>query len=418
MADVAALAVPQQLSTAPDVTNPRPRQHSRSSFDISLVCSNGCYEFDRIIKCGYVEKRTKTKVCKLSIIPCAADFSPSRMLTLEQQWKSVYLVLRPGYLSIYKNEKETKLRYQIDLANLNAVTFLKDPKQKRQNVFGLFSPSKNFHLQARSLQDAREWVELIRKDARLEEEEEGVMLLASPLAQSLPPTAPCTIPPNGLTNIDEQMNSMPERFLSSSPETFGPPVPGFLGHRDNSIDSSGGEIASHSDLSDTDFQRIRGGSMESQLSPGHIDVGSIPPGSGLPYRPTAQRSASQVSVANQEQELDRVVWQGWLWQLKSKGGVKQWKDMWGVLRRRNLILYKDESEYLAQWIVQLSVVVDVVDIDPVNKSKENCLQIITEEKGFKFCAHDEESLVQFIGAFKSLIAKRKALESRLAASYS
>lgn len=89
-----------------------------------------------------------------------------------------------------------------------------------------------------------------------------------------------------------------------------------------------------------------------------------------------------------------------------------------MLRRRNLILYKDESEYLAQWIVQLSVVVDVVDIDPINKSKENCLQIITEEKSFKFCARDEEALVQFIGAFKSLIAKRKALESRLAASYS
>lgn len=317
---------------------------------------------------------------------------------------------------MYKNEKETKLRYQIRLADLSAVAFLKDPKHKRDNVFGLFSPSKNFHLQARSQQDAREWVDLIRKDARLEEEEEE-MFLASPLGRSLSPTAGPRS--NGLTNIDEQINNLPERFLSSSPETFGPPAPGFLGHRDPSVvDSSCGEVASHSDMSDTDFQRIRGGSMESQMFPGHLEVGSIPPGAGLPYRPTAQRSASQVSIANQEQELDRVIWQGWLWQLKSKGGVKQWKDMWGVLRRRNLILYKDESEYLAQWIVQLSVVVDVVDIDPVNKSKENCLQIITEEKSFKFCAHDEESLVQFIGALKSLIAKRKALESRLAASYS
>ncbi|OAA65059.1 PH domain containing protein [Cordyceps fumosorosea ARSEF 2679] len=395
MTEVAARAVPQQPSIAPDATSPRPGQNSRLNHDTSLVSSNGCFEFDRVIKCGYVEKRTKTK-----------------------QWKPVYLVLRPDYLSMYKNEKETKLRYQIPLADLNAVTLLKDPKHKRQNVFGLFSPSKNFHLQARSLQDAREWVELIRKDARLAEEEEE-MFLASPLARTLSPTAPCTIPPTSLTNIDEQIHSMSEQLLSSSPETFGPPAPGFLGHRDNSIvDSSGGEIASHSDLSDTDFQRIRGGSMESQLFPGHIEVGSIPPSSGLPYRPAAQRSASQVSVANQEQELDRVVWQGWLWQLKSKGGVKQWKDMWGVLRRRNLILYKDESEYLAQWIVQLSVIVDVVDIDPINKSKENCLQIITEEKSFKFCAHDEESLVQFIGALKSLIAKRKALESRLAASYS
>ncbi|KAK8148609.1 hypothetical protein MY1884_000012 [Beauveria asiatica] len=393
MAEVAALAVPQQLSFAPDAMTPRPRQNSRLNLDTSLVNSNGCFEFDRVIKSGYVEKRTKTK-----------------------QWRPVYLVLRPDYLSIYKNEKETKLRYQIHLADLTAVTFLKDPKQKRHNVFGLFSPSKNFHLQARSLQDAREWVDLIRSDARLEEAEEE-MLLASPSARGLSPAAAQL---NGMTNIDEQLHSLlPERLLSSSPETLNPPAPGFLGHRDASlVDSSGGEIASgHSDLSDTDFQRIRGGSMESQLFPGHIEVGSLPH-TGLPYRPTAHRSASQVSIANQEQELDRVVWQGWLWQLKSKGGVRQWKDVWAVLRRRNLILYKDESEYLAQWIVQLSVVVDVVDIDPINKSKENCLQIITEEKSFKFCARDEEALVQFIGAFKSLIAKRKALESRLAASYS
>lgn len=409
MTEVAALAVPQQIGLHPDATtaaaavSTRPRQNSRLNLDTSLVSSNGCFEFDRVIKSGYVEKRTKTK-----------------------QWKPAYLVLRPDYLSIYKNDKETKLRYQIHLPDLNVVTFLKDPKQKRHNVFGLFSPSKNFHLQARSAQDAREWVDLIRKDARLEEAEEE-LFLTSPLARSLSPTALAPPPPPGaLTNIDEQINNdlaaVPERFLSSSPDTFGPPAPGFLGGRDNSLlDSSGGEIASHSDMSDTDFQRIRGSSMESQLFPGHIEVGSVPRSTGLPYdhrRPTAQRSASQVSVANQEQELDRVVWQGWLWQLKSKGGVKQWKDVWAVLRRRNLILYKDESEYLAQWIVQLAVVVDVVDIDPVNKSKENCLQIITEEKSFKFCARDEEALVQFIGAVKSLIAKRKALESRLAASYS
>ncbi len=71
MTEVAALAVPQQLSIAPDATTPRPRQNSRLDLDTSLVNSNGCFEFDRVIKCGYVEKRTKTKVCKLFIFSCA-----------------------------------------------------------------------------------------------------------------------------------------------------------------------------------------------------------------------------------------------------------------------------------------------------------------------------------------------------------
>jgi hypothetical protein len=314
---------------------------------------------------------------------------------------------------MYKNDKETKLRHQIHLSDLSAIALLKDPKHKRDNVFGLFSPSKNFHLQAPTLQDAQEWVELIRKDARLEEEEEE-MFLASPLAREVSPMGLRIGAPG---SMDQQIGAS-ERFLSSSPETFGPPAPGFLGsgRRESNVDSgtSCNEMPSQSDLSDSDIQRMRGASMESSYFPGHIEVGSLPLG-GLPYRPAGQRSASQVSV-NHEQGLDRVVWQGWLWYLRSKGGVKQWKDMWAVLRPRNLILYKDESEYLAQWIVQLSAVVDVVDIDPLSKSKESCLQIITEEKSFKFCAHDEESLVQFIGAFKSLLAKRKGIEARLGAS--
>jgi hypothetical protein len=102
------------------------------------------------------------------------------------------------------------------------------------------------------------------------------------------------------------------------------------------------------------------------------------------------------------------------WRLRSKGGVRQWKDMWGVLRPRNFILYKDEAEYTARWIVPLSSVVNVVDIDPLSRTKTNCLQLITEEKSYRFCTHDEESLVQFIGACKSLLARRRARASVIA----
>lgn len=127
------------------------------------------------------------------------------------------------------------------------------------------------------------------------------------------------------------------------------------------------------------------------------------------------RSLSHLSIPNVDQDPDRVVWQGWLQILRTKGGVRQWKRHWCVLRPRNLILYKDESEYTAQRILQLSAIVNVVDIDPLSKSKPNCLQIITEEKSYKLCARDEESLVQCIGAFKSLLAKRRELEIRAAA---
>lgn len=311
---------------------------------------------------------------------------------------------------MYKNEKETKLRYQIHLSDLTAVTLLKDPKQKRDNVFGLFTPSRNYHLQAPTKQDAQEWVGMIRKDAKIDKEEED-MFLAGPLARSASPGGFRSIISSAFGAASGGRDV--DGGLSSSPETYGPPEPRFgdeaRRRKSSTLDSSGmsgNEAPSQSDMSDAETHK-----------PVATSTNPV----------TGNRSGSQVSILNiinsgdkshalngpaTGQDPDRVVWQGWLWLMKSKGGVKQWKDMWAVLRPRNLILYKDESEYTAQWIAELPGIVDVVDTDPISKSKENCLQIITEEKSYRFCTHDEESLVQFIGALKSLLAKRRGLEAR------
>ncbi|KAK3340084.1 hypothetical protein B0H65DRAFT_248868 [Neurospora tetraspora] len=354
----------------------------------SPVNQNGSFEFDRVLKSGYVQKRTsKTKA-----------------------WRTIYLVLRPNTLSIYKSDKEEKLRHKIYLSDLTAVTFLKDPKQKRPNVFGLFSPAKNFHFQAPTLQDAQEWVDLIRKDARIEEEEEE-LFLASP-------------PPRRQSDLNYAPATDRERLASSSPEPLEPPVrilasPG--GRRPSAIESSGmseTELASHSDFSDSDFQRIPGATIESlcarsqSVSQARVRAAQA---QGAPMTPGAM-NISQSSGINLEQDPDRIIWQGWLRFLRSKRGVKQWKKSWAVLRPRNLILYKDASEYSVLFVVAFSSIVNVVDIDPLSKSKAHCLQIITDEKSYRFCAQNEEELVQCLGAFKSLLAKRRELESKAAAS--
>lgn len=304
--------------------------------------------------------------------------------------------------------------------------FLKDPKHKRHNVFGLFSPSRNFHLEAPSPQEAESWVNLIRKEVRIEEEEEE-MFLASPVARRNTPGGMAPIP------VNRSDHHLPRRemALSSSPEPIGIPVPNAAGgngrrkssHMESSGLSglsglSGNELMSQSDMSDNDVaQRMVCGSFESLNITPPQESRSVPT-PGVAKRQHQQtgisRSLSHVSAAHVEQDPDRVIWQGWLYFLRTKGGVKKWKHLWGVLRPRNLILYKDESEYTAQHIIRLSAIVDVVDIDPLSKSKTNCLQIITEEKSYRFAAHDEESLVQCIGAFKSLLAKRRELEARAA----
>ncbi|KAH8673825.1 PH domain-containing protein [Xylariales sp. PMI_506] len=354
----------------------------------SPVNQNGSFEFDRVIKSGYVQKRTqKTKT-----------------------WKTVFLVLRPNTLSIYKSDKESKLRHKLYLSELSAVTLLKDPKQKRHNLFGLFSPAKNFHLEAPSPEDAKEWVELIRQDARIEEEEEE-MFLASPIVRRQSYAAVGVLG-NG-TKIPKPSNPGEvsednERPLSSSPEPA-ETVPGLgstaLVRRPSHTVESVNEFLSHSDFSDTEMPAV-GASIENLAvrSPSY-SAGQLRPVLG-------GRNLSQLSGLNIETDPDRVVWQGWLQFLKSKRGVKQWKHCWAVLRPRNLILYKDESEYTAAFILALSSIVNAVDIDPINKSKLHCMQIITDEKSYRFSAPDEETLVQCLGAFKSLLSKRKELEAR------
>ncbi|KAF3064665.1 putative PH domain-containing protein PB16A4.02c [Daldinia childiae] len=378
--------------------NPSQINRLRNQFAVPMaspVNQNGSFEFDRVLKSGYVQKRTqKTKT-----------------------WKSVYLVLRPSALSIYKTDKESKLRHKLWTSELSAVTLLKDPKNKRHNLFGLFSPSRNYHFEAPNAKDAQEWVDLIKIDAKIEEEEEE-MFLASPIIRRQ------TFAPVGtLQNGSGTTRILPpdhERLISSSPEPIDPrssrsaPSTRRLSHNDYS-GLSGNELASHSDISDNEG-RAQGASIESLSARSPATSGTQIETSSNNRPILGDRNASQLSGLNLENDPDRIVWQGWLWLLNSKRGVKQWKNRWAVLRPRNLILYKDESEYKASFILSLSGIVNVVDINPISKTKSHCFQVITDEKTYRYCAHDEETLVHCLGAFKSLLSKRRELEARAAAS--
>ncbi|KLU89031.1 hypothetical protein MAPG_08009 [Magnaporthiopsis poae ATCC 64411] len=391
-----ALAAPPTAAAAASQRSTSPARLPQTMQAVSPVNQNGCFEFDRVLKCGYVQKRTKTKA-----------------------WKTVYLVMRPNTIYIYKSDKEDKLRGQIYLSELTAVTLLKDPKQKRQNVFGLFSPSKNYYFQAASAKDSHGWVDIIRRDARIEEEEEEIFLASPIVRRGSCGAGSCLAQPTKSSGVAMAMER--ERALSSSPEPH-----------DNSIDAAfaaagshvrrpasavvesfsqlGSGFVSHSDLSDFEPPgRSFGASAESL----RVQTPAAPE---LRRPSMAARSGGGPGGLCLEQDPDRVIWQGSLWFLRTKGGLKQWKRSWAVLRPRNLILYRDSSEYSPHLVVPLSSILNVVDLDPISRTKRHCLQVITEEKRFRFCALDEESLLQCLGAFKSLLARRRELEARVAAT--
>lgn len=216
---------------------------------------------------------------------------------------------------------------------------------------------------------------------------------------------------------------MPSQSLPRHRDRAGPSP---THRRTSQMDYSGAEHGSYSDFSDS----ANGGtarmsalslantdprpSTSSTHAPiAHAVYGTAPARPSIGARNPSQMSGIGTSTGEEKKATvvsddERIVYHGWIYLLKSRSGVRQWKRVWMVLRPKQLTFYKDEGEYTAQLIIPFNSIIDVVEIDPISKSKTACMQIISEERNYRFCALDEESLAKWLGAFKSLLSKRKA----------
>lgn len=218
-----------------------------------------------------------------------------------------------------------------------------------------------------------------------------------------------------------------ERLGSSSPEPTEPAVPRTSNKQNvttmgggrrpsNTMEYSGNELVSDAEFSDTDLGRLAGMSnlslnLHSPPQNQTRDLEVKPPTSNLALAcNTSQLSLSQNPNATySDQDPERVVYQGYLLYLRSKNGIRSWKNLWVVLRPRSLSLYKNDSEYSPVMILPMESVISVVEIDPLSRTKRYCFQVISEERSFKFCAGSEGVLVNVLGACKSLLARRKGV---------
>jgi hypothetical protein len=271
------------------------------------------------------------------------------------------------------------------------------------HVFGIFSPARNYHLGVTTDREAQEWVDLIRAEARIDEEE-GELILFSPTGNKTftgfdrsPQVTANTLS----SSSDAEPSSLPPS--SALPRTDPVPTPLHSARRPSqALNYSGNE---HGSVSDFDFS--------DSAAPGSST--SLPYAKSTRRNPVipSNRNISQTSNLNippstsDSSDPDRVVYHGWLYILKSQNGIRQWKKVWVVLRPRCLALYKTAEEYSAHLIVPFESIIDAVDIDSVSRSKQYCMQVISEEKNFRFCAKGEDELAKWLGAFKSLLVKRR-----------
>lgn len=369
----------------------RPPRNAGTLGPFSPVNENGSFEFDRVLKTGRVCRRVKHKH------------------VFRASWKPAYLVLRPNLLSVYKDEETTRLRVSISLSEVTAVAPVKSPRSTRLHVFGVFTPSTNYRFEAQTERDAEDWIDRIRAETPGNEDEQAFLAL----------TKKRELPTIHKQLVDETTDhsdfdhagraSSPEPRHALSPRSKNAQKLPYI------QDYSGNEITSYSEFSDgpapaRNNQLRSMPSIHSLSLSAQEDKPAPRPSSSLP-RDTTKQSEQGIM-----RDPERVICQGYLQGLRIKGAVRQWKRLWVVLRLKSLAFYKDEAEYSAIKIIPMSQVFDAAEVDPLSKSKTFCMQIIAEEKTYRLCAPDEESLARWLGSLKSILAARKKMDAALGTS--
>lgn len=277
------------------------------------------------------------------------------------------------------------------------------------------------------------------------DQQEEEMFLASPGGASIAYRGFGHIGASIDANLSPSADERTAGYSSSDAEAFGQSQPLriardrtsiSLGNRKSSaIEYSGVEHGSVSDFSDwggaarmsalslhTDPRPSTSSTQQVNAiygaAPGRPSIGNRNPSqmSGLGLSTDPEHKGETKKTPTAQDDPERVIYQGWIYLLKSKSGVRQWKKVWCVLRPKAFALYKDDEEYSPLLVLPFASIIDAVEIDNISKTKTACLQVISEERNYRFCALDEESLARCLGAFKSLLAKRKSKAVQLSPS--
>lgn len=222
------------------------------------------------------------------------------------------------------------MRLSITLSEVTAVAPIKSPRSRRDHVFGIFSPSKNYRFQSPSEKDALDWIERIRAEARIDEAEEAYVAQAR-MRESKNY--------DGLTTDNGSDHSDVEQVpRANSPEAVHGLSPGCGTSRISyTQEYSGNDVTSYSEFSDGASAGIK------QRSATSLPKLSVSAPSETSIRPTLPRDGSQTSEPGSLGDPERVVCHGYLQCLRSKGSVRQWKKLWVVLRPKCLAFYKNEQ---------------------------------------------------------------------------
>lgn len=222
----------------------------------------------------------------------------------------------------------------------------KKGRDGRSGLFDLFTPARNFHLDAGTIEDAKDWADVIRREATMNEEDEGGT--ARTAQRPIPPartastsgstgSVPAVRPPSlRLSSSPVHHSSMPARSMEQ--QDYLPPPPRIS----ESHDPSATDMGSFSDFSDEPIFGSVGDLPTPSRYRAHSAVAAQGVRRALAREIDAPSNRESFYMLSTTSEDERVICHGYLRCLKTHG-VRQWKKYWVVLRGKSLALYKTEE---------------------------------------------------------------------------
>ncbi|KAJ8097929.1 hypothetical protein POJ06DRAFT_25347 [Lipomyces tetrasporus] len=411
-------------------------------------------------------------------------------------WARRWFVLRPAQLTIYKNDSEYKAADIIPISDINTAAILSEKSDsKRKAHFAIFTPSRNYHLQANTPVEAEDWVTDIKMAVRLAEQQleflrrQSAATFRAPnfqgsaenvrssenlagISPSVPQltVVPVTAAPSDQTDENaetvgrpslsddhhqqhqqqqqhnhhrqhhaygshhvhgqmlhnqhqqpqheqheqHQQQHHPRQRLASPIESDLPLSPTTAAHDsiarsrspDQSIhNGSSYEFSGAEDLGFSSGASEYGVPISSANLRNPSDIQLSAPGPAGQPRTSTSTADNHVAHDLAQLEKDRVLESGYLLRLVRR--YNQWRRKWVVLRKGSLAFYKSEDEYKPLKIIPLDHIIDVMEIDPMSRSKQYCLQVILPEKRLRLCADTEEDLTRWLVAIKAAVVRYK-----------
>lgn len=120
--------------------------------------------------------------------------------------------------------------------------------------------------------------------------------------------------------------------------------------------------------------------------------------------PESQKLTKKESPVSEEED-EYLIEMGHLLRLRKR--YNQWKRFYIVLTNKKLYFYKSESISKVYKVIDVRNIIDVIELDPMSRSKQWCLLIITPLKRIRFCASSEEEMIKWLSSLKAIIMRNK-----------